>query len=132
MAPSPRAGHDSRPLGPVNPPSAGSRGSRVRPGTRQAWPGHAAEARDGPAEMVTRSAEDISLPRPTQGLRGKRLPRQSLFMPNDWRGITHTSPPALSLAEHGADRGVRRRPAEIVGERATDVGDDPHVEHLPG
>src|SRR5690242_11510558 len=53
-------------------------------------------------------------------------------MPNDWRGITDTSPPALSLTESGAGRGVGRRPAEIVGERPAGVGDDPYVQHLPG
>src|ERR1700730_13381662 len=38
----------------------------------------------------------------------------------------------LFLAEDGPGGGVGRGPAEVVGERATRVGHDPHVQHLFG
>src|SRR5215470_7825580 len=75
----------------------------------------------------------MSLPRRGWALRGKTPSRVSRYeYAKRLARDDGFSPPALSLAEHGADRGVRRRPAEIVGEGAAGVGDDPHVQHLPG
>jgi hypothetical protein len=38
---------------------------------------------------------------------GKRQPAPVvIYMPNDWRAMTDTSRPVLSLAKHSADRGI--------------------------
>src|SRR5262249_61232947 len=60
---------------------------------------------------------------------GTTAPPSGRYGPR-WGGSASRPRPPSFLAEDGPDRGVGRRPAEVVGEGPARVGDDPHVQHL--